>query len=256
MSSSDRVVLVTGAAKGIGLGCVEEIAREGAHVILSDIDVVEGERQSAALRQLDLSVQFELLDVTDWQNIRSVIDGISVRHGRLDALINNAGHHNGKGLRTCSLEEWDSLIDLNLKSVFLCCKAAVDLIELHAGCIVNISSCVGLRGQDQAAAYAASKAGMIGMTRSLALELAPHGVRVNCVCPSNVDTPLMKTWIATQSDPAAVRRHVEEAQPLGRLASQREIGSVVAFLAGDRSSFLTGEVIVADGGATLGYRSL
>ena len=135
----------------------------------------------------------------------------------------------------------------------MCCKAAYPMLRQSQGTIINVSSCAALRGQNRSVAYSASKAGMVGLTKSLALELGPDGIRVNCVCPSNVDTPLMEEWLQTQPDPESMKTHVSSAQVLDRMGTIDEVGDVVAFLASEKASFLTGIALVLDGGATLGY---
>jgi NAD(P)-dependent dehydrogenase (short-subunit alcohol dehydrogenase family) len=249
----DKVAIVTGAARGIGLSCARLLADAGAAVALCDIDDRAGNAQAEEIRRAGQRCEYFHMDVTDWDSVQAQTEAVAGRFGRIDVLVNNAGYHNGKGLVSITVEEWDRLLALNLRSVFLCCKAAVPHLREAGGVIVNMASCAGLVGQPQAIAYSASKAGIIGFTKSLALELAAEGIRVNCVCPSNVDTPLMTAWIDSQPDPAAARKFMEGAQPIGRMASSDEIAKTVVFLASSWSSFMTGEAMVVDGGATLGY---
>ncbi len=253
MLLQDKVVVITGAARGIGLSCARAMAESGAAVALTDVDEQSGSESAAEIRRASHSCEFFRMDVTDWQSVQEQIAAVCARFGRIDVLVNNAGFHNGKGLSSISVDEWDRLLSLNLRSVFLCCKAALPHLRETRGQIVNMASCAGLVGQPHAIAYSASKAGIIGFTKSLALELAHQGIRVNCVCPSNVDTPLMTNWIDSQPHPAAARTFMENAQPLGRMASSDEIAKVVVFLASSWASFMTGEAMVVDGGATLGY---
>lgn len=253
MSLTDKVVIITGAAKGIGLGCAQVLATDGASVTLTDIDEGTGEREALTLREKGCTAAFRNLDVTDWDSILLCLESVAGEYGRIDAIVNNAGFHDGKGLFDCGLDDWDRLLNLNLKSVFQCCKAVVPFLKETKGTIVNIASTAGLRGQNRAVAYCASKAGVIGMSKSLALELAPYGIRVNTICPSAVETPLLERWISEQTDPEAARLMLTQSQPLNRMAAIQEIGAVASFLVSDRSSFMTGEEVVVDGGATLGY---
>ena len=154
-----------------------------------------------------------------------------------------------------SVDDFEHLLRLNLTSTFMGCKFAVPELVKTRGSIINMSSKVGEIGQQAAPSYVASKAGQIGLTKALAIDLAPLGVRVNAVAPAGVMTPLMEEWAESQYDPAAALRMVDGWHPLGRMATIHEIGEVCAFLASDEASFVTGQVICPDGGAALGYRS-
>ena len=253
MLLENKVVIITGAAKGIGLGCAQVMAADGASVTLTDIDEDAGEQAALDLRNGGYEAEFLVLDVTNWDAINSVLDSVANKRGFINAIVNNAGFHDGKGIFESSLDDWDRLIEINLKSVFQCCKAIVPYLKETKGSIVNMASTAGLRGQFRAAAYCATKGGVIGRSKSLALELAPFGIRVNTICPSAVETPLVEKWINDQTDPEAARKSITEAQPLNRMAHIEEIGAAASFLVSDQASFITGEDLVIDGGATLGY---
>lgn len=253
MDWTDRVVIVTGGARGIGCGCVEVFAGLGARVAVVDRDAPAG---AATVAQVvatgGRAVRIEA-DISVVAGARRAVAETVAAYGRVDVLVNNAGTHISKDVLDQTEEEWDRLLDTNLKSCFLCSQQALpELIETR-GSIVNMSSMVGLVGQSRAAAYSATKGGMVAMTKGMALDYARHGVRVNAVCPGWVQTPLVEEWFAQQPDPEAARRYILGAHPLGRMATVEEIGRVVAFLAGDDASFVTGVALPVDGALTLGY---
>lgn len=252
----DKVILVTGASKGIGLGCALTGLRHGAKVAILA-------RQSGAARpeieKAGFSPDTDALlvdgDVSKSESMESVFRQVLERFGRLDGLINNAGWHPpAMTIEETSLEDFEDLVRLNLTSTFLGCKLAIPHLRATKGAIVNLSSEVGLIGQEAAPSYVTTKAGQVGLTRALALDLAPAGVRVNAVCPAGVMTPLMTEWASTQYDPAAALRMVDSWHPIGRMATSEEIGEVCAFLLSSEASFITGQAICPDGGAALGYR--
>lgn len=198
---------------------------------------------------------FVRCDVTQEQDMRGLVDTAVEEFGRLDCLVNNAGWHPpAMGIDETSVEEFERLLRLNLTSVFMGCKFAAPHLRKTRGCIINMSSEVALIGQAQAPSYVSTKAGQLGLTRALALDLAADGVRVNAVCPAGVMTPLMREWADTEYDPEAALKMVDSWHPLGRMATIEEIGEVCAFLASGEAAFVTGQTICPDGGAMLGYR--
>jgi len=253
---SDKVILITGASKGIGLGCALSCLKHGAQVALlarnpaaAKADIV------AAGFSFDKDALPVFVDVRDAQGMEVAITKTVERFGRLDGLINNAGWHPpAMTIDDTSLEAFEALLKLNLTSTFLGCKYAVPHLRKTRGAIVNMSSEVALIGQGAAPAYVTTKAGQIGLTRALALDLAPDGVRVNAICPAGVMTPLMQEWAATQYDAKAALKQVDSWHPLGRMATIDEIGEVCTFLLSAEAAFMTGQAICPDGGAALGYR--
>ena len=186
---------------------------------------------------------------------KSLVERAVQRFGRLDCMVNNAGWHPpALTIEQTSVEDFENLLRLNLTSTFMGCKFAVPHLRKTRGTIINMSSEVALIGQAAAPSYVATKAGQIGLTRALALDLAPDGIRVNAVCPAGVMTPLMQEWANTQYDPQAALKMVDSWHPLGRMATIDEIGEVCAFLASSEAAFITGQTICPDGGAPLGYR--
>jgi len=174
--------------------------------------------------------------------------------GGLDVLVNNAGIHFARGIDEYSEDEIDSVLGVNLKGALHAIRAAVPHLRRSRGAIVTVSSMTGLVGQDRGAVYVATKGALIALTKALALELATDGIRVNCVCPAGVDTPLMRQWAATLPDPEAVLRTQAAMHLANRLATSEEIASAIAFLASPDAAFITGVALPVDGGATLGYR--
>lgn len=251
----NKVVFVTGGSKGIGLGCALACLKYGAKVAILALD---SESASAEVERAGFDRKDVFLhecDVRDPVSFEEAFQKALSHFGRLDGMVNNAGWHPpAMTIEQTSLEDFESLVRLNLTSTFLGCKLAVPHLKAAKGAIVNMSSEVGLIGQAGAPSYVASKAGQIGLTRALALDLAPSGVRVNAICPAGVLTPLMNEWASTQYDPEAALKSVDSWHPLGRMATVEEIGEVCAFLLSQEAAFITGQAICPDGGAALGYR--
>jgi NAD(P)-dependent dehydrogenase (short-subunit alcohol dehydrogenase family) len=254
MKLKDKVCIITGGSKGIGLGCSKVFAKYGAVVIISARNPKDGDAAVNGITATGGNAEFVACDVTNDQQMKQLIDGTAAKHGRLDCIVNNAGWHPpAMSIDDTSLEDFENLLRLNLTSTFLGCKYAVPHLRKTKGNIVNMSSAVALMGQARAASYVTTKAGQIGMTKALALDLIREGIRVNAVCPSSVLTPLMEQWAATEHDPAAALKAVEATQPAGRMATIEEMGEVCAFLASDEASYITGQAIAAEAGAMLGY---
>jgi len=251
----DRIICITGASKGIGLGCAKICLRHGAKVAITARNARAPEEELKA-EGFDLqSVLFLDCDVRDAGQVEATI-GRTIQHfGQLDGIINNAGWHPPpQSIEATSLQDFEDLVRLNLTSTFLGCKYATPHLKKTRGAIVNMSSKVGLMGQADASAYVTTKAGQIGLTKALALDLAKDGVRVNAVCPAGVLTPLVEEWAGSLDDPAAAMKMIDELHPIGRMATIEEMGEVCAFLLSDEASFITGQAICPDGGAGLGYR--
>jgi NAD(P)-dependent dehydrogenase (short-subunit alcohol dehydrogenase family) len=248
-----KVAFITGAAKGIGEGCARVFAAEGAAVVVADIDAEGGARVAAAIGEDGGRARYQYTDVTRASSIREAIEAAVAREGRLDILLNNAGTHIPKGAEALSEDEWDFLLTVNLKSAFLTTKYALPALKASRGVIINMASLVGLVGQANAVAYCASKGGLIAMTKALALDHAGDGIRVNCILPAGVRTPLLQRWIDQQPDPAATQREVDAWHPLGWTASPEEMGRAALFLASADASFVTGVALPVDGGTSLGY---
>ena len=251
---SARVVLVTGAARGIGRAIAERFARAGDAVALLDRDGREAEAVSAALATQGHRALALQADVADRAAVRDAVAHCAATLGRLDVLVSNAGFNVGRAIDEYSDEEIDRLIAVNLKGAITVVREAVPRLRESRGSIVAISSMTALVGQAGGTVYAATKGAIVSLTRALALELGADGIRVNCVCPAGVDTPLMREWAATFPDPEAVLRGQAAMHLTNRMATPDEIAAAVFFLASADAAFITGVALPVEGGATLGYR--
>ena len=253
MKLHNKAAIVTGSTKGIGLGIASVFAREGAMITVVSNEE-GGDQIAATLKQSGAADAFFVqADVRESQQIQTMIARTVERFGRLDILVNNVGYHISKNVEHTSEQEWEFLIATNLRSTFLCSKYAVPHLKQTKGAIINISSMVGLVGQPNAVAYSATKGGQIAMTKSMAIDLAPHGVRVNAICPGWIATPLVDDWFSQQEDEAASRKYIYSQHPMGRIGTSEECGRAALFLATDEASFITGVALPLDGGVTLGY---
>jgi NAD(P)-dependent dehydrogenase (short-subunit alcohol dehydrogenase family) len=259
---TDKSVLITGAAKGIGLATAKKFADAGASVALFDRDgaalasaaeALKG-LSAGALAKADARTLVIEGDVSVRADVERAVEAVDAAFGGLDVLVSNAGIHFARGIDEYTEDEWDRIVDVNLKGPFHAVRAALPALRRSKGNIVFVASMTALVGQDRGAAYVASKGALVSLTKALALELARAGIRVNCVCPAGVDTPLMREWAATLPDPEAVLHGQAAMHLTGRLASADEIASAIFFLASPAASFITGVALPIEGGATLGYR--
>ena len=251
---SGMVAFVTGAARGIGRATAEGFSHAGAAVAVLDRDATEAQRVAEDIERAGGRALALGADVADPGAISDAVARCRDVFGRLDVLVNNAGIHFARGIAEYTDDEIDRLLGVNLKGALHAIRSALPLLRLSKGSIVSVSSMTGLVGQDRGAVYVATKGALIAMTKALALELAADGIRVNCVCPAGVDTPLMRTWAQTLPDPEAVLRGQADMHLFKRLASSEEIASAILFLASPDASFITGVSLPVEGGATLGYR--
>jgi NAD(P)-dependent dehydrogenase (short-subunit alcohol dehydrogenase family) len=249
MRLQDKVAIVTGAASGIGRSTAILFAREGARLVLNDID-------ARGLEALMLQMPGERActvagNVADEAVARQLAQESISAFGHIDVLINNAGVHFVKDITEMTVEEWDRLMDINLKSMFLCCKHVIPhMLKQNKGSIVNLASISSFIGQEMDGAstfaYNVTKAGALQLTKSLATRYASDGIRVNCVCPGNVETNILKR--ETPAEVAEFWRKASLSEPMGRNAQPAEIANAILFLASDESSFVTGAPLIVDGG--------
>jgi len=241
-----RVAIVTGGANGIGRAVAERLARDGASVVVADL-AAAGDDVAAGIEQAGGSAAFVATDVTRDDDLRRMIDAAVARFGRLDVLVNNAGVGACVPFAQLTPETWDRVHAVNLRAVYRACQLALPALVSRRGVIVNVASQSGLVGQAMNEAYCASKGGVVLLTRSLARELGPQGVRVNCVCPGGVETAMLDGFLESiGAAPGDVAQHV----PLRRFAEPAEVASVVSFLVSDDASYVTGAAIPVDGGGT------
>jgi len=255
MRFKDKVVIVTGGSKGIGEGCSRVFCREGGLVSVLARGAEAGEKLVAELTATGPGKAIFLpCDVGRHEELRDAIEQTVEQFGRLDCIINNAGQHPpAMALDETSVEFMDELMRINYLSTFAGARHALPHLRKTKGTIVNMSSITAVLGQDKSSAYCATKGAQVSLTKALAKELGPEGIRVNAILPSNIDTPLMRDWAATLDDPDSALERVSAMQVFGRMGTIEEMGEVALFLACDESSFITGQAIEAEGGASLDY---
>ncbi len=253
MRLKDKAAIVTGSSKGIGEGIARVFSREGAKVVVVCRTEDAGKKMAEELGASEGRAIFLRTDVTSSESIQSMINATIKTFGKLDILVNNAGYHISKNVEETSEEEWEFIINTNLRSTFLCSKYAIPHLRKTKGNIINISSMVGLVGQPNAGAYSATKGGQIAMSKGMAIDFAPDGIRVNVICPGWIQTPLVEDWFSQQKDPGAARKYIFGQHPLGRIGTIKECGEAALYLASDDATFVTGITLNIDGGITLGY---
>jgi len=242
----DKVAIITGSARGIGQATALKFAAEGARVVVCDLERKAVDQVLAQIAQAGGQAIGFTLNVTDTASIAAMVRGVMDKHGRIDVLVNNAGIVDDAMFRKMTDEQFDRVIDINLKGTYNCARAVVDImIAQNAGVILNASSVVGIYGNFGQTNYAASKFGVIGMAKTWARELGRKGIRANAVCPGFVETTILR------SIPQKVMQAMIDRVPLGRLARPEEIANTYAFLASDEASYINGAVIEVSGGATV-----
>jgi 3-oxoacyl-[acyl-carrier protein] reductase len=241
-----HVSLITGAAQGIGLATALKFAREGATVIVCDVKQAAVDAAVLQCEALGGQAAGFVMDVTQREMVDAVVAQVKARFGRIDVLVNNAGITQDARLQKMTLEQFDRVIDVNLRGVFHCAQAVTDtMVAQGRGVILNASSVVGIYGNFGQTNYAASKFGVIGFTKTWSRELGPKGIRVNAVAPGFIATPILSTI------PDKVITEMAHRVPLGRLGQPEEIANVYAFLASDEASYINGAVIEVSGGMSV-----
>lgn len=248
-----KVALITGAASGIGLACAQRFALEGAAI--AGLDVSEPSREVwAGITRDAAAVSMHLADVRDETSVAAVVAEVVDRHGQLDVVVNAAGVAGGCPVHMLESSEWDRILDINLKGTFLVCKhALVRMLEQCSGSIINLSSIEGLEGTEGCAAYNASKGAVVLLTKNMAIDYGRKGIRVNCLCPGFIDTPMTAAVFANEGMDEYFERFRDHHQ-LGRVGRPDEIAAAALFLASEDASFVTGHAMVVDGGFTAGAR--
>ncbi|HEY2147052.1 MAG TPA: glucose 1-dehydrogenase [Pirellulales bacterium] len=245
--------LITGAASGIGLATAEWFCREGAAVVLADVQPDKAEEAASRLRTSGARAIAAAVDVTQANQVRDAVALAVSEFGRLDILFANAGiGYSGELLDTTD-EDWDAVMSVNAKGVFISCRESIRQMLAQSppgGSVVINASISGLAGIPKQAPYAPSKGAVVQLTRQLAVDYAARGVRVNCVCPGTVDTPVLKRGMEMSGAPQAFLDMLIAGHPIGRIGRPEEIAAAVAFLASDEASFITGAILAVDGGYT------
>ena len=240
-SFKNKHIVVTGGAKGIGKACAELFSKEEGKVSVLDVD----DRVSY---EHGPTVSFYKADVSNAKEVQDAVNSAIAKFGDVDVLINNAGIVRYATVTEATEEEWDLVLDVNLKSVFLCSKYCIpSMLRKGRGVVVNVASVQAFVSQQKVAAYTTSKSALLGLTRSIAIDYSPH-IRCVAVCPGTVDTPMLREAIKESPDPDAVYQECIDMHPLKKLATPQEVSELIAFLASDKASFITGQAYRIDGG--------
>jgi NAD(P)-dependent dehydrogenase (short-subunit alcohol dehydrogenase family) len=250
MRLEGRVAIITGASSGIGKATALLFGREGAKVVVNYSHSVDEANDvvNSILKSGGEAIAIKA-DVSKEHEVKAMMEETMKNYGRIDILYNNAGVELQKPITITSEEEWNKVLDINLKGMFHCSKHVIPYMN-EGGVIVNTASVAGLVGSANLSAYCASKGGVIALTKALALEYAPNKIRVNCICPGAIDTPMLRRFIDASPDPKATEKQFTSMHPLGRLGQPEDIARAALFLASDSSSFVTGQALVVDGGFT------
>jgi NAD(P)-dependent dehydrogenase (short-subunit alcohol dehydrogenase family) len=250
-----RTAIVTGGGSGIGRATSAALGREGAAVLVADRDVARAQETCALISDREGRAAPAECDVSDEESVEAMF-AVADDFGPVDILVNNAGVGAGGDAVNTTVVEWDHTLGVNLKGVWLCSRAFLRRVldAKRPGVIVSTSSTNAFYAEPGSAAYTASKGGVSALTRSMALDYARHGVRINCVCPGIIDTPMTQPMLAAEPDPEATRRYWGSLHAIGRMGGAEEIAEAVVFLATDEASFMAGSELVVDGGLSIGTR--
>ena len=243
-----KVAIVTGGAKGIGEATARTLATCGATVAIFDCDGDAGRRTASEIGKAGAVCEFVLCSVNLANEVEAAVEAVARRHGRIDVLVNNAGIQQYGDVVSTSETDWDRLIGINLKGAFLVSKYVVPHMLKSGGAIVLVGSVQSFTGVSNSIAYVTSKHGLLGMTRAMALDYAQKGIRVNCVCPGAIDTPMLRWAASLAPDPDAVIRNCDRMHAMGRIGRPEEVANAIAYLASPLASFITGASLLVDGG--------
>jgi len=246
MKLKNKVAIITGGGSGIGKATAILFTEEGCKIVIADVDFKSGKEVERIIRSKGNEAFFIKTDVANSSEVKNLMDKTVEKYGKLDILFNNAGIYFIKNFEEITEDDWNKTFDINLKGAFLCSKYALPLLKKTKGTIINNASGLGIRPEPESAAYCASKAGLITLTRSMALQYSKNGVRINCVCPGPILTPLLKETLPTKKDLDRCASNM----PIKRIGTPEEVAKVVLFLASDDASYVTGATYTVDGGET------
>lgn len=247
MSLQGKIALVTGSGRGIGKAIAQQLAGEGASVVINDL-LDSAETTATEIRSINNSCIFMKANISNSQEVNQMVDKVIETFGRIDILVNNAGITRDALTMRMSDEDWDAVLNVNLKSVFYCTRAALKyMMKQRYGRIVNISSITGIVGNPGQVNYAAAKAGIIGMTRTVAKEMASRQITVNAICPGYIETEM------TQKLPDNIKEEAKKRIPLGTFGTPQDVAAAVAFFASDNAKYVTGQYLAVDGGMIGGW---
>jgi NAD(P)-dependent dehydrogenase (short-subunit alcohol dehydrogenase family) len=254
MSLDKKVIIVTGAGSGIGRGIATLLAQDQARVVIAEIDEAGGASALEEIMREGGEALFVPTNVAEETSVTAMVERTLSQWGSVYGLVNNAGIVKDAEMTAMSLADWDRVLSVNLRSVFLCCRAVLPWMRKERrGSIVNISSTHAFFAFEKNSAYDASKGGMVALTRTIALENGPFQIRANVVCPGYVDTPMWDEWLATLPNPQEMDRQTHEWHPLRRRGTPLDVAKVVRFLLSEDSAWITGTSLVVDGGLSIRY---
>lgn len=252
MQLKDKIIFLTGGSQGIGAECARAYAKEGARLAIAALVKDEIDEVISELEGEHLALP---CDVSDQSQVEKAINDTRSFFGRIDAIHNNAGiAHPSKCLHDTTMDEWDRLMNVNLKSIYLTTRYGFESLKSSKGCILNTSSMVGSIGQSLHAAYTATKGAINALTKSMALDYAAYGIRVNAVAPAGVWTPMLRNWAKEQPNTAEIETYLDQIHPLGYCPTGDVIADACVFLLSEKARFITGTILPVSGGAELGYK--
>jgi len=254
MKLAGKVVIITGAGSGIGRACALEYGRQGGLVVIADVNQQLGQETAQLIQEAEGQADFVETDVSQRSDAERMVQTVIKRHGKLNCLHNNAGVEGNGSVEVCDEEQWDRVLGINLKGVFLCSKYAVPEIRKQGGgAILNTASVSAFWGEPGTVSYNTSKGGILALTRAMAMDHGRDNIRVNCLCPGYTNTGMVERYFRDQPNGMEMMPKISKLEALGRIGNPGEIARAALFLLGDDCTYATGAAFVVDGGMTAGY---